>query len=470
MNRGKYLLKNTVLYSISTFSTRIISFLMVSFYTAVLSVEIYGTIDIIFATISLLLPIIALSINNAELRFLLDKKANKGNVFAVGCAITAAGTLLTVIVALIINIWVKNEYIVLAAILLVFEEWYMLMLEFVRGTDKNRLYALSNILLAIFISAFNLLFLGVYDLEIYGYLFAYIFAYGIMCIILCCFGKPNIVLKNVERSRLFPTMREMLKYCVFLIPNSIFWWITTASDKYLIVYLIGPAFNGIYSVANKIPTIITYTFNIFIQAWQLSSIKESGSKDEEKFVNNVFRALCALLMIGVSAVLMILKPFISIYVSSEYYISWQSAAILLFSSMFNILSSFVGIRYVVMKKNSMNMCTTMIGAGVNIVLNIILIPTFQLIGAAIATYASYFVVFVVRVIDTQKYLRLHIPKQFILYFILLTAQLVLLFLNNIISIIMGVIVVVFIGITNRSYLEDAVKRIQIYRREKRHET
>ena len=69
MNRNKYLLKNTFLYSISTFSTKIITFFMVSFYTAVLSAETYGKIDVIFATINLLIPIVALSINNSILRY-----------------------------------------------------------------------------------------------------------------------------------------------------------------------------------------------------------------------------------------------------------------------------------------------------------------------------------------------------------------------------------------------------------------
>ena len=50
------------------------------------------------------------------------------------------------------------------------------------------------------------------------------------------------------------------------------------------------------------------------------------------------------------------------------------------------------------------MTSSVMGAAVNIVLNIILIKTIGIAGAAIATLASYIVVFVYRIIDTKKYL------------------------------------------------------------------
>ena len=55
----------------------------------------------------------------------------------------------------------------------------------------------------------------------------------------------------------------------------------------------------------------------------------------------------------------------------------------------------------------------MIGAVVNIVFNLLLIPT-QLgaNGAALATFLSYFIVFIIRAVNTQKFIRfnLHTPK------------------------------------------------------------
>lgn len=460
MNKNKFLVKNTILYSISTFSTKIISFFMVSFYTSVLSVEIYGKIDIIFGTISLMIPVIALSINNAVLRFLLDKDSNKNNIFGIGYFITMIGSIFVICFSYIINIWLKNEYLMLISILLILEIWYLLFSDFIRGLERNEIYVFSNILLVFLISIFNFIMLGYYNLKIYGYLYSYILAYGIICIIFILFIHPLKLLKKIQKKEFCNLFKEMLKFSVYLIPNSIFWWITISSDKYIIVYLLGSSFNGIYSVANKIPTIVTYTFQIFIQAWQLSAIKELGNESEKEFVNSVFDKLYFLLILTASFLLIIVKPFIAFYVDKSYYISWQSAAILIVTSIFNVLSAFVGIRYIVVKKNKRNMYTTFLGAIINILLNIIMIPKFKLIGAAIATLISYLVVFIMRIIDTKKYLFIRIPKQHYIFWGLLLAQLITLYFTSIVSVSIGIALIIFVIITNITSLKIIFKHIR----------
>ena len=70
----------------------------------------------------------------------------------------------------------------------------------------------------------------------------------------------------------------MLAYCVPLIPTAVFWWIMGVSDRYLVKWLVGSDANGIYAVAYKIPTILTILATVFMDAWQLSAIAESGDR------------------------------------------------------------------------------------------------------------------------------------------------------------------------------------------------
>ena len=53
------------------------------------------------------------------------------------------------------------------------------------------------------------------------------------------------------------------------------------------------------------------------------------------------------------------------------------------------------------------MFTMIAGAAINVVLNFILVPIFQVNGAAFATFLSYFCVFLIRATTTQKYIRIH---------------------------------------------------------------
>lgn len=89
------------------------------------------------------------------------------------------------------------------------------------------------------------------------------------------------------------------------------------------------------------------------------------------------------------------------------------------SCMVNFLASV----YMAEKKNMMSMVTALAGAVTNVALNLVLIPKMGANGAAIATAVSFVVVFVARVIDTRKYIKIAInPLLLISQFVLLIIQ------------------------------------------------
>ena len=93
MNRYKKLLSNTVLFAIGTFSSKALVFLLMPLYTAVLSTEEYGTVDLIMQAGNLLLPLVSVGIINAIVRFGLDSSVRKSDVFTVGLMTVFCGFL-----------------------------------------------------------------------------------------------------------------------------------------------------------------------------------------------------------------------------------------------------------------------------------------------------------------------------------------------------------------------------------------
>ena len=91
MNKYKKLLKNTFLFGIGTFSSKLMVFLLMPIYTAVLSPDQYNTADLIVNTANLLLPIVALGIFNAVDRFGLDRSVRKSEVFSMGLMTVLCG-------------------------------------------------------------------------------------------------------------------------------------------------------------------------------------------------------------------------------------------------------------------------------------------------------------------------------------------------------------------------------------------
>ena len=72
---------------------------------------------------------------------------------------------------------------------------------------------------------------------------------------------------------------------------------------------------------------------------------------------------------------------------------------------FTAFVSFTGTVYVVTKQSGISFATAMAGAAVNIALNLLLIPSpLGVQGAAIATFLSYFAVFLIRAVNSRKYI------------------------------------------------------------------
>ena len=66
------LLSNTVLFSVSTFGSKILLFLLTPFYTSILTDAEYGVTDLIIQTGNVLIPLVSMGIINAVLRFGLE--------------------------------------------------------------------------------------------------------------------------------------------------------------------------------------------------------------------------------------------------------------------------------------------------------------------------------------------------------------------------------------------------------------
>ncbi|MBO5210681.1 MAG: polysaccharide biosynthesis C-terminal domain-containing protein, partial [Clostridia bacterium] len=97
-------------------------------------------------------------------------------------------------------------------------------------------------------------------------------------------------------------------------------------------------------------------------------------------------------------------PLIKILTTESFYSAWKFVPMLSLAMVFSAFANFMGSVYVVEKRSKNSFLTTMVGAGVNILLNFILIPKIGSQGAAIATFVSYLAVFIIRTFDAKKYI------------------------------------------------------------------
>ena len=250
MKKYKYLLKNVGLLTLSNFGSKLLSFFLVPLYTSILTTTEYGTYDLLYTTMTLLIPILTINISEAALRFALDKKTDNSEVFGVSVKNIIIATL--VFLALVgINYifdFVKpiNEYVVYFILFFITHMIFQLIQSFCRGIDNVFDLAVSGIINSAVVISLNILFLVYLKWGISGYFIANILSNFVATLYIAIRIRIHKYIKIKEYNKKLE--KEMIKYSKPMVLNSISWWITNASDRYIVTWLCGVSENGIYSV------------------------------------------------------------------------------------------------------------------------------------------------------------------------------------------------------------------------------
>ena len=98
MDKYKKLASDTLIFSIGTFSSKILSFLLVGLYTGAMSTEQFGLVSKMQNFVLLIAPIAILSIDEAIIRFGVEKNIPREKVYSSSLFVALAGILISLCV------------------------------------------------------------------------------------------------------------------------------------------------------------------------------------------------------------------------------------------------------------------------------------------------------------------------------------------------------------------------------------
>ena len=414
MSREKQLIKNTVIITIGKICTQFISFFLLPVYTAMLSTEEYGIVDLLNTYISLLIPIITFQIEQALFRYLIDARENekeKTVLISTTIWIAMIQSVAFLLIYLILGKYIENEYKYFLATNVTACIFSGIMLQIARGLGDNTTYTIGSFISAVSTILLNILFIVGFQWGAYGMLIASLLA-NILCTLYIFIKKKlyrYLKWKAFQKKRL----KKLWKYSVPLIPNALSWWVVNVSDRTIVTSFLGIGQNGIYSVANKFSNLYITFYNIFNMTWTESASMYINDKDASKFfsktIDTSFRFFLAICL-GIISCMPIVFP---LFVNEKFAEAYGQIPILMLATLFNVVVGLISVVYIAKKVTKEVAKTSIISAIINIGVNLILVQYIGLYAASVSTAVAYFMMMIFRMFHVQKYVKIQFHKKII---------------------------------------------------------
>lgn len=407
-NASARLAKNTVIYIIGNLGSKILQVLILPLLTAVLLTEEYGYYDLIVTTINLITPIATLQLVEAMFRYLFggSEEEKRVTISSVTAALVVGMTILAAVIALIQMFGIDLKYPFLIYLNYITNILFDYMQKIARCQQRNSLVAVSGVINTSVMLAVEAMALLVFKMRVDGMLLANCVSYFVAVLYLEYKLRIeeylSIAAVNVKR------VKELLKYSLPLVPNSVCWWVVSACDRYVISFFLSISANGIYSIAGKFSQMLSMITSVFQMAWQESSIIESDKATRDEFYTKTFDSYMRFLLSGYVVLLPIIRLAMPFLVAEEYRIGYLYNPLLLLGAVFSAFSQFYGSAYLAFKKTGGALSTTIIAAIINVTVGACLISKIGLYAPALGTTCAFLAQWLLRANQMKDYFRVKI--------------------------------------------------------------
>ena len=463
MNKKKQFAKTTLIIFFGKVCTQLISFFLLPLYTAYLATSEYGIVDLIQTYVTLFVPIITMELEMSIFRFLIDSRGKdkdiktliSHNFYVLGISLTLFTILFFIVTSFVdipfrFVIWIDVIVCVLSGNFL----------QIARGFGQTLDFSISCILTGLTTVISNIVLICFCGMQAEGMIISMALANFIcslyLFIRLKLFSKIDFKLVNK------PLLKEMYKYSIPLVPNGISWWIVNVSDRTIVSFVLGASFNGLYAISNKFPTIISSLTGIFNLSWSESASLHINSPDRDEFFSDIANTIMKL-FVALGVGMIACMPFVfPIMINKKYDGAYAYIPPLVLATVFNVAICLYSQIYLAKKMSKQVASTTIMGAIINIIINIVFIKYIGLYAAAISTTIAYFVMFIYRHFDLKKYVNIQYEKGFFLKsFLIFVFALFLYYYNHFYTNLFSLIVVcIYAFLTNKEFLQKSFLTIK----------
>jgi O-antigen/teichoic acid export membrane protein len=392
--------KHSAIYGLGGLVQRILAVLLLPVYTRYLSRADYGTVETLVALTTVLVITLRLGITNAFFRFYFDspEPAARRLVLRTSFWFTMGMATLGLVLGVLFSREISTvlfgssaewEVVAAAFVGLWAQMNYEQLTSLFRVEERSVAYvtaSLTNIGLTIgatlvLVVALDAGPLGVIVGGFTGTLIVYAALLG--------YRREQLGLQ-FDRDLL----RRMNRFGIPLVPSALFLWVTNFSDRFFLLKLVDQEEVGLYSVGARIASAMALLLTAFRLAWPAFAYSIEDDAEAKRTYSFVLTYLVAIttwvaLGLGLLAPWLVRLIAAPAFAESADVVGPLAFAVVPFAG-YVVLAIGIGR----MRRTQFNWVVTGAAAIVNVALNLLLIPPYGMMGAAIATIAAFSTMFV----------------------------------------------------------------------------
>ncbi|EFK11533.1 polysaccharide biosynthesis protein [delta proteobacterium NaphS2] len=406
----------STLYAVGNTAQRGVAFLLIPIYTAALKVSEYGALETIQVTFQILLILINMGLSNAFLRYFSEGKSKAEKMMMARTSfvlvlVSSLGILLLLITfAQIIISTVFKGTISINILLLVFL-WAVggalnqQMFAYYRAREEAKQYIFITVGVAVILLCLNIYFVRFLDMGILGVILGNLITiWSLNIYLLVRLFRDGISISRKWAGRL-------IRFGVPLIWSMAGWMSMNSADRYFLAYYHGLSEVGVYGLGYKVGIIVQMLIVMPFQlAWGpflFNSFNESEDNANDTY-SRVFTYLLFAFSMMALTVFMFSAELVSFLGNNKFSQSVDVVPYVLVAYLFNGIYYWSGAFLHLTKKTGLLGRIVAGMAGLNLLLNWILIPTWGWRGAAFATVISLSGAGMISLYFSQRLYRVHL--------------------------------------------------------------
>ncbi|MGM0587242.1 MAG: oligosaccharide flippase family protein [Bacteroidota bacterium] len=413
MKKLRELLSDSLMYGISSVLARFLNYLLVPFHTDVFEPGRYGIIGLLYAAIAFLNILFTFGMESTFLRFAKDREIAASYFKTIQLLVFGAVISLSGLLWILRSVWLPYlglsagmEYLFAMMLgILVMDALSAVPFAELRLIRKSGFFALLKVGHVVINLVLNFYLILVLDWGIEAVLFSNLMASIMVAAIL------NIWAYHLWKGQFnSPMVRQALRFGLPLIPAGIGYTINEFVDRFFlgnmdpqtveILYGAGAtpeSVVGIYNACYKLAVFMLLLVQMFRMAWQPFFFRHAEDEDAPQLFANtflLFNAVAAVLFVGTALfadyIVQIPIPLLhTTLIDQAYWSGLEIVPYLLLAYWF--LGCYINLTVgpYLTDKTEMLSTFSMGGAALTILGNILLVPVWGMIGAAVATVLCY---------------------------------------------------------------------------------